>query len=183
TIVDWGSPKNVAGILTKCPNVTSSTEIDHALKGSRRSAVWAAHRLGPDHGSGCGIKAPQAALMSRGKEPPVFIGERRPPALTSQIVGPEDRAAGGIDGIDLRIVKWAAMFHRDEDPAVRDDWVRDVIAEVDTPLLSEGRHQARRSDRTGMRSVDLERERLLYRGLSRRRSREQNRDQSSKDDR
>jgi hypothetical protein len=33
-----------------------------------------------------------------------------------------------------------------------------------------------------MRSVDLERARLFYRGLSRRRSREQNRDKSGKDD-
>jgi hypothetical protein len=74
------------------------------------------------------------------------------------------------------------MFHRDEDPAIGNDWVRDEIAEIDAPLLSERRHQARRGDRTGMRSVDLERARLFYRGLSRRRSREQNRDKSGKDD-
>ena len=93
--------KKVAGILTKCPNVTPSAEIDHTLKGSRGGHVRTANRLGPDHGSGRGIKAPQAALTSRGKEPPVFISERRPQALSYQIEGPEDRTVCGIDGIDL----------------------------------------------------------------------------------
>jgi hypothetical protein len=94
-------PKQVAGVLTKCPNVIAATEIDHPLKGSRWGQVRAANRFGPDHGSGRGIEAPQATLTSRGKEPPVFISERRPQALSYQIERPEDRAACGIDGIDL----------------------------------------------------------------------------------